>query len=156
VKHPSSRQDTDRTLPRPPADGRASRAGEPIARVLSQVVVVVVVVFLRPTNLVFLWRIYLKAYRLYMIIITNQMMLGVNNGFIQTGSGAKCWQEFSQRATQNSHGHAKEFLRKLSTIWASALKKVRQPCARGNTTWSLRPHSYSRILSTSCLAVSKM
>jgi hypothetical protein len=29
---------------------------------------------------------------------------------------------------QNSHGHAKEFLRKLSKNWARALKKVRQPC----------------------------
>jgi quinol monooxygenase YgiN len=27
----------------------------------------------------------------------------------------------------NSHGHAKEFIRKLSTIWERALKKVRQP-----------------------------
>jgi hypothetical protein len=39
-------------------------------------------------------------------------------------------QEISQRAAQNSHGHAKEFLRKLSTISARALKKVRQPWAR--------------------------
>jgi hypothetical protein len=32
-------------------------------------------------------------------------------------------------AAQNSHGYTKEFLRKLSTIWASALKKFRQPCS---------------------------
>jgi hypothetical protein len=30
-------------------------------------------------------------------------------------------------AAQNSHEHTKEFLRKLSTIWTCALKKVRQP-----------------------------
>ena len=29
---------------------------------------------------------------------------------------------------KNFHGHAKEFLRKLKTIWASALQEVRQPC----------------------------
>jgi hypothetical protein len=33
-------------------------------------------------------------------------------------------------AAQNSHGHGKEFLWKLSTIWARALKNVRQPCPR--------------------------
>jgi hypothetical protein len=30
-------------------------------------------------------------------------------------------------AAQYSHGHAKEFLRKLSTIWARSYEKVRQP-----------------------------
>jgi hypothetical protein len=30
-------------------------------------------------------------------------------------------------AAQNSHGHAEVFFRKLSKIWARALKKVRQP-----------------------------
>jgi len=32
-------------------------------------------------------------------------------------------------ALQNSHGHAKEFLRNLYIIWARVLKKVRQPCS---------------------------
>jgi hypothetical protein len=32
-------------------------------------------------------------------------------------------------AAQYSHGHAKEFIRKLSTIWARAYEKVRQPCS---------------------------
>jgi hypothetical protein len=36
-------------------------------------------------------------------------------------------------AAQNSHGYTKEFLRKLSTIWASALKKFRQPCPTRRT-----------------------
>jgi hypothetical protein len=38
---------------------------------------------------------------------------------------------FSSRpyfALQNSHGHAKEFLRNYLTIWARALKNVRQLC----------------------------
>src|SRR5215469_2936362 len=30
-------------------------------------------------------------------------------------------------ALQNFHGHAKEFLQNLYTIWARALKKARQP-----------------------------
>jgi hypothetical protein len=33
-------------------------------------------------------------------------------------------------ALQNSHGHAKEFIRNLEKIWTRALKKVRQPCSR--------------------------
>jgi hypothetical protein len=33
-------------------------------------------------------------------------------------------------ALQNFHGHAKEFLRKLKTVWASALQEIRQPCDR--------------------------
>jgi hypothetical protein len=31
---------------------------------------------------------------------------------------------------QNSHGYAKEFLRKLSTFWVRVLKYVRQVCPR--------------------------
>jgi hypothetical protein len=31
---------------------------------------------------------------------------------------------------QNSHGHAKEFLRNLQTVWASALRKVGHPYSR--------------------------
>ena len=33
-------------------------------------------------------------------------------------------------ALQNFQWHAKEFLPKLKTIWASALQEVRQPCDR--------------------------
>jgi hypothetical protein len=36
----------------------------------------------------------------------------------------------SHFALQNFHGHAKGFLRKLKTIWASALQEVRQLCDR--------------------------
>jgi hypothetical protein len=36
---------------------------------------------------------------------------------------------------ENSSGHAKEFLRKLSTFLARSLKNVRRPCARRN--WKL-------------------
>jgi len=32
--------------------------------------------------------------------------------------------------SSNSHGHAKEFLRNLCTIWARALTKVRQHCSK--------------------------
>jgi hypothetical protein len=34
-------------------------------------------------------------------------------------------------AAENSYGHEKEFLRKLSIIWAHALKKLRQPWPKG-------------------------
>jgi hypothetical protein len=33
-------------------------------------------------------------------------------------------------AAQNSHGHKKEFLRKLSAIWVRATNKIRQPCCK--------------------------
>jgi hypothetical protein len=33
-------------------------------------------------------------------------------------------------ASQNSCGHTKDFLRKLSAVWALALKDVHQPCLR--------------------------
>ena len=52
-------------------------------------------------------------------------------------------------ALQNFHGYMKEFLRKLKTVWASALKEVRQPWGRVLVEILLVPNLASGIQKSS-------
>jgi hypothetical protein len=63
-----------------------------------------------PTNFAVLLRILPEGIEIVYDYHCYQMTLRVNNYFIQTGSGAKCWQEISQRAAgRAAAGRVRDF-----------------------------------------------